>query len=57
MMPPVSSEAAAEDLRAQAASCRHLAARATSAGSAALKAVAEYFDSNASRIEPLGTRR
>ena len=49
---------AAEGLREQAASCRRLARRAsTPRGSLALAAVAEFFDAEARRIDPLSERR
>ncbi len=44
---------AAEELRAQAASCRQLAERGrTPAGTRALTDVADYFDADARRIDP-----
>lgn len=53
-----SREEAADDLREQAASCRRLARRArTESGSSALGAVAEQFDTDARRIDPLSERR
>lgn len=53
----VSREEAADGLREQAASCRRLAARATTArGSSALTAVADHFDADARRIDPLSER-
>jgi hypothetical protein len=49
---------AAGDLREQAATCRRLAKRAnTSVGSSALNKVAEYFDADARRIDPMSERR
>jgi hypothetical protein len=49
---------AAEELRDQAASCRRLAGRArTAGGSTALKTVAEQFDDDARRIDPMSERR
>lgn len=49
---------AADDLREQAASCRRLADRArTARGSTALNTVAEQFDDDARRIDPLSERR
>jgi hypothetical protein len=57
-MSPLSRQDAAEGLREQAASCRRLAKRArTDAGSTALKAVAETFDTDARRIDPRSERR
>lgn len=56
-MTPLDREDAA-DLREQAASCRRLARRArTDRGSTALTAVAEQFDTDARRIDPLSARR
>jgi hypothetical protein len=58
MMEFVSRHDAADGLREQAASCRRLAFRAATArGSSALAAVAEYFDADARRIDPLSERR
>jgi hypothetical protein len=59
MMPRFASRGeAAEDLREQAASCRRLANRAmTVAGTRALAEVANYFDSDARRIDPRSERR
>jgi hypothetical protein len=55
---PVSREDAAEGLREQAASFRRLAKTArTDSGSAALKAIAEEFDTDARRIDPRSERR
>lgn len=49
---------AADALRAQAACCRRLAKRArTPNGCTALTAVAEQFDQDARRINPLSERR
>jgi hypothetical protein len=49
---------AAEDLREQACNCRKLATRAsTSVGSRVLVEVADYFDADARRIDPLSERR
>lgn len=57
-MKQVSREEAADGLREQAASCRRLATRArTPKGSWALKTVAEQFDKDARRIDPLSQRR
>jgi len=48
----------ADELREQAASCRKLAGRArTTGGASALKTVAEQFDDDARRIDPLSERR
>lgn len=53
-----SREEAADGLREQAASCRRLARRArTGSGWTALTAVAEQFDTDARRIDPLSDRR
>ena len=50
----VSREEAAYGLREQAASCRRMAVRATTQrGSSALAAVADYFDADARRIDPV----
>ena len=59
MMPRfVSRGEAADELREQAASCRRLANRAsTAAGTRALTEVADYFDADARRIDPLGEAR
>jgi hypothetical protein len=55
---PVSREDAADNLREQAASFRRLAMTArTDSGSAALKAIAEEFDTDARRIDPRSLRR
>lgn len=49
---------AADNLREQAASCRRLATRArTASGRVALTAVAEHFDNDARRIDPLSHPR
>ena len=54
---PTRSEAA-EELREQAESCRRLAKRArTSGGLTALTAVADRFDTDARRIDPMSTPR
>ena len=56
--PEQSREDAADGLRDQAASCRRLAQRArTASGSTALQAVAEQFDTDARRTDPLSLRR
>jgi len=53
-----SREEAADGLREQAASCRRLAGRArTRNGATALKSVAEQFDDDARRIDPMSTKR
>ena len=52
-MNALSREDAADGLRDQAASCRRLAKRArTVSGLTALRAVADQFDSDATRIDP-----
>jgi len=57
MQQPTRGEAA-DCLREQAASCRRLANRArTDNGATALHAVAEQFDDDARRIDPLSERR
>jgi len=49
---------AADGLREQAASCRRLAKRArTDAGGTALNSVADQFDTDARRIDPLSLPR
>jgi hypothetical protein len=54
----LSREDAADGLREQAASYRRLARTArTESGSAALKAIAEEFDTDARRIDPRSLRR
>ena len=51
---PPSRAEAAEELLEQAASCRRLALGArTAGGSAALRTVADQFESDASRINPV----
>ena len=59
MMPRfISRGEAADKLREQAVSCRRLANRArTTAGTRALIQVADYFDADARRIDPLSERR
>lgn len=53
-----SPEEAADGLRDQATSCRDLAKRArTASGWKALRAVADKFDVDASRIDPRSLRR
>ena len=57
-MTPLSRHDAADALREQAASCRRLARRAATAGGVeALQAVADQFDGDARRIDPLSFRR
>jgi len=57
-MNPPSRHEAAGDLREQAASCRRVATRATTkAGTDALDAVADQFDTDARRIDPMSMRR
>jgi hypothetical protein len=57
MQRPTRTEAA-DELREQAASCRKLAGRArTTNGASALKTVADQFDDDARRINPLSERR
>lgn len=54
MTPMPSRAEAAEQLREQATSCRRLALNArTPRGSRALRAVAEQFDDDALRVDPL----
>ena len=58
MIPPLSAEDAADGLRDQASSCRQLAKRArTASGWTALRAVADKFETDASRIDPRSLRR
>lgn len=58
MIAGMSRRDAADGLREQAASCRRLARRArTSAGELALTTIAEQFDSDAGRIDPLSLPR
>jgi hypothetical protein len=58
MIPPLSAEDAADGLRDQAASCRQLAKRArTTTGGTALRAVADRFETDASRMDPRSLRR
>lgn len=57
MVRPTRGEAA-DALREQAASCRRLAKKArTGSGATALKTVADQFDTDARRIDPLSIRR
>ena len=57
MKQPTRQEAA-DELREQAASCRRLSRRATTkAGTDALTAVAQQFDTDARRIDPTSMRR
>lgn len=57
-MERLTREEAADSLREQAASCRRLARRArTSNGLTALTTVADQFDDDACRIDPLSLRR
>jgi hypothetical protein len=58
MMVRLTRGEAADELREQAASCRRLARRArTNSGSTALKTVADQFDTDARRIDPLSLKR
>ncbi len=58
MNPSQSREDAADGMREQAASFRRLAKTArTDSGSAALNAIAEEFDTDARRMDPLSLRR
>jgi len=58
MIDGISRHDAADGLREQAASCRRLARRAkTQAGGNALEAVADQFDTDARRIDPLSLPR
>ena len=58
MMERLTRGQAADELREQAASCRRLARRArTPSGSTALTTVADQFDKDARRIDPLSLKR
>jgi len=58
VIPQLTVREAADGLREQAASCRRLSRRAsTQRGSSALAAVAEFFDADARRMDPLSERR
>lgn len=58
MMQQLTRNEAAEELRDQAASCRRLARRArTASGSTALNKVADQFDDDARRIDPITLKR
>ena len=58
MMEPLTRGQAGDELREQAASCRRLARRArTPNGSTALTNVADHFDNDARRIDPLSFKR
>ena len=58
MTPDLTQREAANSLREQAASCRRLARTAsTPRGTSALRSVAEHFDADARRIDPLSERR
>lgn len=58
MIQQLSRHDAADELREQAACCRRLARRArTESGFFALNAVADFFDNDARRIDPLSQRR
>lgn len=53
----ISRGEAADELREQADCCRRLAGRArTPTGFRALVEVADYFDADARRIDPIGAR-
>jgi hypothetical protein len=55
---PRHSHATAEHLREQAASCRRLASTArTRGGTKALDTLADHFDEQANRLDPLSLRR
>lgn len=57
-MQTLSRADAADQLREQAASCRRLAKKAlTKRGSVSLATVADQFDTDARRIDPLSERR
>jgi hypothetical protein len=58
VIPELAGREAADGLREQAASCRRLARRAaTRRGTLALAAVADFFDADARRVDPLSERR
>ena len=58
MIDGMSRQEAADGLREQAASCRRLAKRArTESGGTALETVADQFDTDARRIDPLSLPR
>jgi hypothetical protein len=58
VIPELAIVETAAELRDQAASYRRLARRAsTPRGSSALVAVAEFFDADARRMDPLSERR
>ena len=58
MMRQPSRADAADGLREQAASCRRLAGKArTPGGATALTVVADQFDDDARRIDPLSLKR
>ena len=55
---PETSKDSAESLREQAATCRRLAAGArTRAGNSSLNALADHFDDQATRIDPMRSFR
>jgi hypothetical protein len=58
MTQPISREEEADALREQAASCRRLARHArTNSGASGFAALADQFDADARRIDPLSFRR
>lgn len=58
MMRTLSRAEAADELREQAASCRRLAKKArTERGWVSLATVADQFDTDARRIDPVSERR
>lgn len=58
MIQQLSRHDAADELREQAACCRRSSRRArTESGFFALNAVADFFDNDARRIDPLSQRR
>jgi len=57
-MERLTREEAADELRGQAASCRGLARRArTASGSTALTTVADQFDKDARRTDPMSLKQ
>lgn len=56
--PPQNGNDSADSLREQAAACRRLAAGArTRAGNSSLKALADHFDAQATKLDPMSIFR
>ena len=56
--PPQPGNESAESLREQAAACRRLAAGArTRAGTSSLNALADHFDAQATKLDPMSMFR